>query len=139
MGYVLLGIAMGDKYGLTGAGFQMFAHGIMTALFFALIGYVYEKTHTRVIADISGLMKAAPLVAACFVIAGASSMGLPSTAGFVAELLVKPALNCRYSRGLISKVRGTSFLMPYPVTPSAKSSGVNSSIRARMVSCKSVR
>ncbi len=88
MGYVLLGIAMGDKYGLTGAGFQMFAHGIMTALFFALIGYVYERTHTRVIADISGLMKAAPLVAACFVIAGASSMGLPSTAGFVAELLV---------------------------------------------------
>ncbi len=88
MGYVLLGIAMGDRFGLTGAGFQMFAHGIMTALFFALIGFVYEQIHTRVIADISGLMKAAPLVAACFVIAGASSMGLPSTAGFVAELLV---------------------------------------------------
>ncbi len=66
----------------------MFAHGIMTGLFFALIGFIYEQTHTRAIADISGLMRRTPLVAACFVIAGASSMGLPSTAGFVAELLV---------------------------------------------------
>ena len=88
MGYVLLGIAMGDRFGMTGAVFQMFAHGVMTGLFFALIGYVYEQTHTRVIADISGLMQRTPLVAACFIIAGASSMGLPSTAGFVAELLV---------------------------------------------------
>ncbi len=88
MGYVILGLAMGNRFGLTGAVFQMFAHGVMTALFFALIGYVYEKAHTRQIADLSGLMKRVPLVAACFVIAGASSMGLPSTAGFVAELLV---------------------------------------------------
>jgi NADH-quinone oxidoreductase subunit M len=88
MGYVLLGLAMGDRYGLTGAVFQMFSHGIMTALFFALIGFVYEQTHTREIAKISGLMHRTPLVAACFVIASASSMGLPSTAGFVAELLV---------------------------------------------------
>ena len=88
MGYVILGLAVGGRFGLTGAVFQMFAHGVMTALFFALIGYVYEKAHTRRIADISGLMKRVPLVAACFVIAGASSMGLPSTAGFVAELLV---------------------------------------------------
>jgi len=88
MGYVILGMAVGDKYGMTGAGFQMFAHGVMTGLFFALIGFIYEQTHTRVIADISGLMRRTPLVAACFVIAGASSMGLPSTAGFVAELLV---------------------------------------------------
>jgi len=88
MGYVLLGLAVGGKYGLTGAVFQMFAHGIMTGLFFALIGYVYEKTHTRKIAEVSGLMHRAPLVAACFIIAAASSMGLPSTAGFVAELTV---------------------------------------------------
>jgi NADH-quinone oxidoreductase subunit M len=88
MGYVLLGIGIGNKYSLTGAGFQMFAHGIMTGLFFALVGYVYEKAHTREIDKISGLMIRTPLVAACFVIAAASSMGLPSTAGFVAELLV---------------------------------------------------
>ena len=51
MGYVLLGIGIGNQASLTGAGFQMFAHGIMTALFFALIGYVYEKSHTRQIAE----------------------------------------------------------------------------------------
>ena len=88
MGYVLLGLAVGGKFGLSGAVFQMFAHGIMTGLFFALIGFVYEQTHTRQIADITGLMQRTPLVAACFIIAAASSMGLPSTAGFVAELLV---------------------------------------------------
>lgn len=88
MGYVLLGLAVGGNAGLTGAVFQMFAHGIMIALFFALVGYVYDKTHTRTIAEITGLMQRAPLVSACFIIAAASSMGLPSTAGFVAELLV---------------------------------------------------
>jgi len=88
MGYVILGIAMANRYGLEGAVFQMFAHGIMTALFFALIGYVYESSHTRQIAEISGLMRQTPLVAAGFVIASAASMGLPSTSGFVAELLV---------------------------------------------------
>lgn len=88
MGYVLLGLAMGDRFGVTGAVFQMFAHGIMTGLFFTLIGYVYEHSHTRQIAEISGLMKRTPLVAAAFIIAAASSMGLPSTAGFVAELMV---------------------------------------------------
>jgi NADH-quinone oxidoreductase subunit M len=95
MGYVLLGMGVGDKFGLAGAGYQMFAHGVMTALFFALIGYVYEQTHTREISEISGLMRKAPLVAACFVIAGASSMGLPSTAGFIAELLVYVGLVMR--------------------------------------------
>ncbi len=88
MGYVLLGLAMLDRFGIEGAVFQMFAHGIMTALFFALIGYVYEKAHTRQIAEISGLMRKTPLVAAAFIIAAAASMGLPSTSGFVAELLV---------------------------------------------------
>ena len=88
MGYVILGIAMADRYGLQGAVFQMFAHGIMTALFFALIGYVYESSHTRQIAEISGLMRQTPRVAAGFIIASAASMGLPSTSGFVAELLV---------------------------------------------------
>ena len=88
MGYVILGMAIGGKYALAGAAFQMFAHGVMTALFFALIGFIYEQMHTREIAVISGLMRKVPLVAACFVIAGASSMGLPSTGGFVAELLV---------------------------------------------------
>lgn len=88
MGYVLLGFAMLDRFAIEGAVFQMFAHGIMTALFFALIGYLYESTHTRQIADYAGLMRRTPLVAAAFVVAAAASMGLPSTSGFVAELLV---------------------------------------------------
>ncbi|TLM80509.1 MAG: NADH-quinone oxidoreductase subunit M [Actinobacteria bacterium] len=88
MGYVLLGLAVASEFGLSGAVFQMFAHGIMTALFFTLVGYVYESSHTRQIAEISGLMKQTPLVAAAFVVASAASMGLPSTSGFVAELLV---------------------------------------------------
>lgn len=88
MGYVLLGLAMMNRYGLEGAVFQMFAHGIMTALFFTLVGYVYESTHTRQIADISGLMRRTPVVSAAFVIASAASMGMPSTSGFIAELLV---------------------------------------------------
>lgn len=88
MGYVLLGLAMMNRYGLEGAVFQMFAHGIMTALFFTLVGYVYESTHTRQIAEISGLMRRTPVVAAAFVVASAASMGMPSTSGFVAELLV---------------------------------------------------
>lgn len=88
MGYVLLGLAMRNEPGLAGAVFQMFAHGVMTALFFALVGYVYENAHTRRIAEISGLIKRTPLIAAGFIIASAASMGLPSTSGFVAELLV---------------------------------------------------
>lgn len=88
MGYVLLGLAMMNRHGLEGAVFQMFAHGIMTALFFTLVGYVYESAHTRQIADISGLMRRTPVVAAAFVVASAASMGMPSTSGFIAELLV---------------------------------------------------
>jgi NADH-quinone oxidoreductase subunit M len=88
MGYVLLGLATMNHYGIEGAVFQMFAHGIMTALFFALIGYIYESSHTRQLAEISGLGRRTPLIAVGFVIASAASMGMPSTSGFVAELLV---------------------------------------------------
>ncbi len=88
MGYVLLGFSMLNRFGFEGAVFQMFAHGIMTALFFALIGYVYESSHTRQIADLSGLVHRMPLVTAGFIIGSAASMGMPSTSGFVAEFLV---------------------------------------------------
>ena len=88
MGYVLLGLGIGGRYALSGAVFQMFAHGLVTMLFFALIGYIYEDAHTRQIPEISGLMQRTPLLAVCFVIAAASGMGLPSTAGFIGELLV---------------------------------------------------
>lgn len=87
MGIVLLGAATLTPIGLSGSVFQMFAHGIMTGLFFALVGLVYEKAHTRDIDAMGGFAARMPVVATCFVIGGLSSLGLPGLAGFVAEFL----------------------------------------------------
>src|SRR5437763_5476193 len=65
----------------------MFAHGIMTGLFFALVGLVYEKAHSREIGKMGGFGKVMPGIATAFTVGGLSSLGLPGTAGFVAELL----------------------------------------------------
>ena len=88
MGYVLLGIATLHPLGMTGAVLQMFSHGIMTALFFAAVGVIYDRTHTRDIAVLEGLAKRMGVVAAFFAVAGLASLGLPGLSGFVAELLV---------------------------------------------------
>jgi len=88
MGYVLLGIASLTPVGLNGAVLLMFAHGVMTALAFALIGHVYDQTHTRILSEWGGLAKQLPFVGTCFVIAAMASAGLPGFANFVAELLV---------------------------------------------------
>jgi NADH-quinone oxidoreductase subunit M len=88
MGVVMLGAATMTATGWNGAVYQMFAHGIMTGLFFALVGIVYERAHTRTIAKMGGFAHAMPVVAAFFTLACLSSLGLPGTAGFVAEFLV---------------------------------------------------
>jgi NADH-quinone oxidoreductase subunit M len=88
MGVVMLGIATMTPDGWNGAVYQMFAHGIMTGLFFALVGLVYERSHTRYIPKMGGFASVMPGAATFFTIAGLSSLGLPGTAGFVAELLV---------------------------------------------------
>jgi NADH-quinone oxidoreductase subunit M len=88
MGVVMLGAATLTPNGWNGAVYQMFAHGIMTGLFFALVGLVYERAHTRHVPSMGGFGKTMPAVAVFFTIAGLSSLGLPGTAGFVAELLV---------------------------------------------------
>lgn len=88
MGYVLLGIASLNYMSLDGAVAQMFAHGIMTALFFALVGNVYHKAHTREIAAFGGLAHQMPRVAAGFLIGGLASLGLPGLNNFVAEALI---------------------------------------------------
>ncbi|OIQ59844.1 NAD(P)H-quinone oxidoreductase chain 4 1 [Moorella thermoacetica] len=88
MGYVLLGIASLNILGLDGAVSQMFAHGIMTALFFALVGNIYHKAHTREIASFGGLAHQMPRVAAGFLIGGLASLGLPGLNNFVAEFLI---------------------------------------------------
>jgi NADH-quinone oxidoreductase subunit M len=87
MGLVMLGAATLTEAGLNGSVFQMFAHGIMTGLFFALVGLVYEKAHSRDIPKMGGFGRAMPGIAAAFTVGGLSSLGLPATAGFVAELL----------------------------------------------------
>jgi NADH-quinone oxidoreductase subunit M len=87
MGIVMLGAATLTEAGLNGSVFQMFAHGIMTGLFFALVGLVYEKSHTRDISKMGGFGRRMPGVAAAFTLGALSSLGLPGLAGFVAELL----------------------------------------------------
>ena len=87
MGIVMLGAATLTEAGLNGSVFQMFAHGIMTGLFFALVGLVYEKAHSREIGRMGGFGHAMPGIATAFTVGGLSSLGLPATAGFVAELL----------------------------------------------------
>jgi NADH-quinone oxidoreductase subunit M len=87
MGVVMLGLATLTPSGLNGAVFQMFAHGIMTGLFFALVGLVYEKAHSREIFKMGGFGTMMPGIATAFTIGGLSSLGLPATAGFVAEFL----------------------------------------------------
>ncbi|MEN3044142.1 MAG: NADH-quinone oxidoreductase subunit M [Candidatus Hydrothermales bacterium] len=88
MGYVMLGLATLDEWGVNGAVFQMFSHGIMTGLLFALVGLVYEKSHTRDILKMGGFGKKMPGIASAFTIAGLTSLGLPGLSGFVAEVLV---------------------------------------------------
>jgi len=87
-GFVLLGIGMLTKTAITGAVMQMVSHGLMTALFFAAIGMIYDRTHTRQVAQLGGLLKVMPFISAVFVIAGLCSLGLPGFSGFVAEMTV---------------------------------------------------
>lgn len=88
MGVVMLGAATMTPEGWNGAVFQMVAHGIMTGLFFSLVGLVYERSHTRSIPTMGGFATVMPGVAAFFTLACLSSLGLPGTAGFVSEFLV---------------------------------------------------
>ena len=87
MGVVMLGMATLTEQGINGSVFQMIAHGIMTGLFFALVGLVYEKAHSREIFKMGGFATMMPGIATGFVVGGFSSLGLPGTAGFVAEFL----------------------------------------------------
>jgi NADH-quinone oxidoreductase subunit M len=87
-GFVLLGIGMLTKTAITGAAMQMVSHGLMTALFFAAIGMIYSRTHTRMVEQLGGLMKIMPFISTVFVVAGLCSLGLPGFSGFVAEMTV---------------------------------------------------
>ncbi len=87
-GLVLFAVLMMNQTAMNGAVIQMISHGLMTALFFALIGMIYGRTHTRMIDQMGGLMKVIPFLSVAYVIAGLASLGLPGLSGFVAEMTV---------------------------------------------------
>ena len=87
-GFVILGIGMLTQTSINGAVLQMVSHGLMTALFFAAIGMIYSRTHTRMVEQLGGLLKVMPFISTIFVIAGLCSLGLPGFSGFVAEMTV---------------------------------------------------
>ena len=87
-GLVLFGILMLTTPSTVGAVLQMLSHGLMTALFFALIGMIYGRTHTHNVNEMKGLMQIMPFLSVCFVIAGLANLGLPGLSGFVAEMTI---------------------------------------------------
>jgi NADH-quinone oxidoreductase subunit M len=88
MGIVGLGLATVTAEGLNGAVYQMFAHGIMTALFFSSVGYIYDRTHTRRMSELGGLSRIMPVVSGYFILAALTSIGIPCLASFWGELVV---------------------------------------------------
>lgn len=87
-GFILLGIGLLTQTAINGAVLQMISHGLMTALFFAVIGMIYDRTHTRDVTRMSGLLKITPFISTAFIIVGLCSLGLPGLSGFVAEVTV---------------------------------------------------
>ena len=88
MGYVMLGIATLNVIGVSGAVLLMFAHGVMAALTFSLIGFFYHQTHNRNVPDLSGMARKIPFIGVCMVMAVMASSGLPGFANFVSEVMV---------------------------------------------------
>lgn len=87
-GFILLGIGILTRTAINGAVIQMVSHGLMTALFFAAIGMIYDRTHSRQVAQLGGLMRMMPFISTVFVLAGLCSLGLPGLSGFVGEMTV---------------------------------------------------
>jgi NADH-quinone oxidoreductase subunit M len=108
MGYVMLGIAVFTVMGVNGAIMQMFSHGLITAMLFLLVGYIYERTHTRDISKMGGLLSKIPKLAGILCFASFASLGLPGLSGFVAEFMVlvgafpvMPAITIVASTGVV--------------------------------------
>lgn len=87
MGVVMLGLASLNPVGIAGSVMQMISHGIMTGLFFAVVGLVYEKAHTRDIRQMGGFARRMPGITVAVAVGGFASFGLPATSGFIAEFL----------------------------------------------------
>lgn len=87
-GLIFFAFLLFNQTALTGAFMQVVSHGLITALFFAVIGMIYSRTHTRMIADMGGLLRVMPFIGVAFKIAGLASLGLPGFSGFVAEMTI---------------------------------------------------
>ncbi len=127
MGLVLMGFSTLTLPGLIGAGVQMFSHGVMTALFFAVVGMVYDQAHTRDIPRLGGFRKVMPLVAIAFIIGGLVSMGMPGFSGFIAEfpifmgvwkshpwIAIVAAISIVITASYIMRIVGKVFFGPLP-------------------------
>ncbi len=88
MGYILLGLSCLTPIALNGTVFFMFAHGLMAALGFALVGFIYDQTHTRMLEDWGGFGKKIPLIATLFIMMAMASAGLPGFANFIGEMMI---------------------------------------------------
>ncbi len=88
MGFVILGMFSFTEWGMQGALYQMLSHGVSTGALFLLVGFIYERRHTRQISDFGGLANVMPIYATIFVITAMSSVGLPFLNGFVGEFLI---------------------------------------------------
>ncbi len=113
MGYVLLGILSGNETALSGAVFLMFSHGVMAASSFALVGYVYEQTHTRMVPELGGLAKKLPFISTCFVMTALASAGVPGFSNFISELLIFVGAWNVYRWPVILAVAGILFTAIY--------------------------
>jgi NADH-quinone oxidoreductase subunit M len=109
MGLVMLGFSTLNQQGLTGAGVQMFSHGIMTALFFAITGMIYDRSHTRQIPELGGMSKIMPFATIGFIIGGLVSMGMPGFSGFVAEFPI--FMGVWGSRWLVAVIASISIII----------------------------
>ena len=147
MGFVLLGIFALSQVSMTGAILQMFSHGIITGLLFALAGLIYDKTHERSIPLLGGLARQMPIILVIFSVAGLAALGLPSTSGFAAEFLVflgsfnsevVPGIQIYTVIGILGVVLGAGYILwmlqrVFYGTPKAQYDGVPDANRLEKV------
>ncbi len=120
MGYVLLGFACLNVVSVSGAVANMVAHGVMSALFFSMIGFVYEKTHLRSVTELRGLAHQMPRVATGFMLAGMASLGLPGLIGFIPEFTIFVGSFSVYPVFAILAISGIIFTALYTLRVLAK-------------------
>lgn len=106
MGFVILGMFSFTEYGMQGALYQMLNHGVSTGALFLLVGFIYERRHTRQISDFGGLANVMPLYATFFVFTAMSSVGLPFLNGFVGEFLIMLGM---WKSTILQTVNGWNF------------------------------